>query len=134
MRRFLCLLVLLGGCAPDSLEDFRHEGEALLRALTEELQHVQTREELLEAAPKLRSHFAQLADLMIQARQYQQKHPEEDLPEGDAACSAALYAELVRIYRIEGGREIVEKAQRESLLRLDAFELALAKQRESFRK
>lgn len=118
MRKVLAaLLFLASGCSPQSQDDFHHEGESICRALVEELQEVENRQDLLKIAPRIKQHFEDLVDLMIAARKLQVE-PRVDSTE----MSQVLQAELKRIYRIEGGREVIEKAQKESLLRLDVFE------------
>ncbi len=121
MRKTLvALLFFVGGCSPQSQDDFHHEGESICRALVEELQEVESRQDLLKAAPRIKQHFEDLVDLMIAARN-SQVQPQVDSTE----MSQVLQAELKRIYRMEGGREVIEKAQKESLLRLDVFERSL---------
>ncbi|MBS0615863.1 MAG: hypothetical protein JSR58_04850 [Verrucomicrobia bacterium] len=120
MRFLFFLLLLCASCSPESSDDFRHEGEAIARALVDELQEVENRQDLLKASPKLKKLFEQLVDLMIAARNAQME-PQLDSTE----MSQVLQAELKRIYRMEGGREVIEKAQKEALLRLDAFERSL---------
>ncbi len=123
-------VLLLSACNPNSIEDFRYEGEAKSHALAAELRKIHTREQLLKAAPLLKKRFNSLVDLMIEARAFQQKHPEETAGDFDLdqhPASDALREELERIYHLEGGKEAIEQAQREALLRLDAFERKLAK-------
>ena len=117
MKKILAALLVISGCSPQSQDDFHHEGESICRALVEELQDVENRQDLLKIAPRIKQHFENLVDLMIAARKAQVQ-PQVDSTE----MSQVLQAELKRIYRIEGGREVIEKAQKESLLRLDAFE------------
>lgn len=127
MKRCLFLLLLLAGCAPSSLEDYQREGEALSRKLTADLQKIYTREELAKAVPHLEKQFEKMIDLIIEARLFQIDHP-EDASLYDGFESDALRDQLQRIYTIEGGRETIEKAQHEALIRLDAFERNVARQ------
>ena len=80
--------------------------------------------------PQLKEHFESLINLMIQAREFEQKHLEAENGLEEEGSSARLEEELRRVYGIEGGREIIEKSQHEALFRLDAYERALAKKRE----
>jgi Tfp pilus assembly protein PilP len=130
---FGLLLLVLVGCSPSSLEDFQHEGESLSRKLIKELAQIHNKSELHQAAPQLQKRFEQIVDLMIAARKYQQTHPDEDLMQ-DSPVSDALVQELKRIYQIEGGRQVIEKAQREALIRLDAFEKSSDKQSQLFKR
>lgn len=129
MRAALLALFLLASCSPHSLEDFHHEGESQTRVLIKDLRQIQTREELQKALPLLKNRFDSLVALIIEARKYQDRHPGEDYEQPDSLIDEELLAEMQRLYRLEDGRELIEKAQREALLRLDAFERTLAKQR-----
>lgn len=120
MKKILAVLLVIAGCSPQSPDDFHHAGESICRALVEELQEVENRQDLLKIAPQIKQHFEDLVDLMIAARKLQVQ-PQLDSTE----MSQVLQAELKRIYRIEGGREVIEKAQKECLLRLDVFERSL---------
>lgn len=123
----LCLLVLIG-CSPNSLDDFQREGEALCRSLVSDLKKVQTHEDLLKIEPNLKKKFHHLVDLITQAKLYHLKHPDEvPIEAQDHFFSEQMQMELKRIYRIEGGRGIIERAQREALIDLDAFERKINK-------
>jgi hypothetical protein len=125
-------LLLLCSCSPNSSEEFQREGETHCSMLAADLQKIENREQLLLAEPVLKKHFERLIDLMIEAKQFQQKRFEDiptEIPCEENAAEASLENELRRIYAIEGGREIVERAQQEALVRLDAFERALEKKR-----
>jgi hypothetical protein len=128
-----CLLLVLSACSPNSIEDFHHEGQTCSRALILDLQKIHTREELALAAPLLKKHFETLVDLMMRARAFQESHPEESLAlpfASETMVSDELEEELRRIYKIEGGREIVERTQQEALVHLDAFERTCAKKKQ----
>lgn len=128
----LCLLGLLWGCSPSSTGEFRVEGGTQMGLLLRDLKKIETLEQLVLAEPVLCTRFEELADVMIAARAYQSDHPEEEWPEVDeAGLQALLKEELKRVYGIEGGREIVERAQQEALIRLDAHERVLAKRADS---
>ncbi len=135
MRRILSILVclLLGSCSPSSFEDFQTEGEALSRKITLDLQKVKTTEQLVDSAPVLKKRFYSLVDLMIQARKYQEAHPEEWADErllAERSFNELMVIELERVHKLERGRDIIEKVQRDALHRLDAFERDLKKRRE----
>jgi len=136
MRRLLYAILLpLLGCSPSSMEDYRHEGQSWSRSLILELQQIHTTEELLQSEHKLKKKFDESVSLMIAAREYQQKHWEDALEEpSDSALTESLnqelQAQLRRIYDLEGGRECIERAQQEALVRLDAHERHLMKKKE----
>jgi hypothetical protein len=129
-------LFLLCGCSPNSLEEFHREGEASCRLLITDLQKIENREQLLLAAPLLKKRFEGLIDLMIEAREFQEKKEAESSEEmfSETSTDLVLENELRRIYTIEGGREVIERAQQEALVRLDAYERALAKKRDRLKK
>jgi hypothetical protein len=85
----------------------------------------------VKALPKLKKRYEEFTDLMIAAKEYQLNHPEEELLElnmADSDSNEILFSELKRIYAMEGGREMLERAQREALIRLDAAEQNRLKQ------
>lgn len=83
--------------------------------LAQDLAQVQTREDLLLLEPKLRKNFLKIVKIAKQA---------EHLPsvvhhEKKHIASDALKSEMIRVYReIDGGKEIIENAQREALREL----------------
>ena len=98
--------------------------------MVRELEKIHTREELTSALPRLKKQFAQLTELMVEAKEFQLKHPEEagiDPGYYEHPYAEALKGELERVCKLEGGKELIEKAQREALIRLDAFEHSLRK-------
>lgn len=134
MRRRLLLFyfLLAAGCSPNSEADFFHEGEALCRQLTEELSQIETAQQLREEAPKLKGYFNKIAELAIAARRFQmEEERREEVEEMPFQASHNLSLELKRIYQLEGGREAVEKAAHEALLKLDAFEGSLIKKKKA---
>lgn len=135
---FLMILsgVFLLGCQPSSLEDFQLEGAAQIRSLLEELRKIHRREDLAAREGSLRERFEEMADLMIRARAFQQRNL--DLEKVDSwenqALSELLLEEMERVYGLEGGRECIEKVQREAMLRLDAKERVLERLQSSPKK
>lgn len=135
MRYVLAFVVAIAvcGCSPDSLRDHRQEGQAISRRLIHEMRAVTTRQELVEALPGLESLFEELVDVMISARQRQEEEVAPsplELTERDHQLSAALRTEMERLYQLEGGRDLIESAQRESLSRLDTFEYQLSRRKQ----
>ena len=133
MKRMFLALLLLCSCSPDSSEEFQREGQARCHALVLELQKIESREQLLHSSPQLKRHFESLINLMIEAREFQQKKIDNFFPEinfEENLVEIALQEELRRIYSIEGAREVIEHTQQEALVRLDAYERTLAKKRE----
>jgi Tfp pilus assembly protein PilP len=131
----LCLLLLFSSCSPNSAQEFQKEGEAHCRYLVLELQKIEDREQLIASESKLKKRFEELIDLIIEAREYQQKQIDSDEAAFEEnSFEEPLEKELRRIYTIEGGREVIERAQHEALVRLDAYERTLAKKREVLHK
>lgn len=128
-------LGLLSACQPTSLEDFQLEGASLSRSLLKDLRRIECREDLALMEPVLKKKFEKFADLIIQARTFQQKNLEFEIPSQhiNQALNHALVEEIKRIYSIEGGRESIERAQREAMLKLDAKEKLIEKQQRSIR-
>jgi hypothetical protein len=118
MKKWI-LFILLASCSNNSLEEYEREGQALSRKLVIQLQEIHTREELVKALPNLKDRFDALVSLMIEARRYRADHPDEGVEAPfDPTTSDALMAEMKRIYRIEGGRDLIESAQKEAMIRL----------------
>lgn len=117
----LSSLLSLLACSRNSLEDFKEEAKGITRTISETLRQIHTREELIKQAPRLKKLFNDLTDIIIASNEFQKKHPKEDRPAlnaEDRLQSDILREELNRIYRLEGGREIIEKTQEEALHRL----------------
>lgn len=130
-RLYICLFffIFCTACGTRSIEDFRAEGESLSRALTQELNQINTREELIAANPRLTQLFNELVNTIISAHEYRVKYPNELLQisfEGHNSNNQ-LRGELNRIYQIEGAREVIEKCQEEALNKLDVYERRLSK-------
>jgi hypothetical protein len=97
--------------------------------LIAELKQIRSRDDLVEHAPRLQELFNSLVDVIIKAQEFKDKHPEEsDLSiNKESMESDQLRIELNRVLHMEGGREVIEKAQEAALNRLDAFEKARRK-------
>ena len=122
---FVGLLALLFSCSPQTLSDFKHEGEAISKLLVEELKQIRSRDDLVEHTPKLQQLFDSLVEVIIQAQEFKRKHPQVSLENSshkEQSVSDQLRIELNRVLHMEGGREVIEKAQEASLNRLDAYE------------
>jgi hypothetical protein len=136
MKYVVLALLLLCSCSPNSSEEFQREGQARCRSLVLELQKIENREQLLRLEPVLKNHFESLISLMIEAREFQQKKLDDlstEIAYEENTVETALEEELRRIYAIEGAREVIEHAQHEALVRLDAYERTLAKKNEQLR-
>jgi hypothetical protein len=125
-------MLCLGSCSPNSSSDFQQEGEAWSRSLIKALKKIENREQLAEAEPYLKKQFEALIDLIIASHEFQHSH--FDLPQevalNESSVEKTLEEELRRIYAFEGGREVVERAQQEALVRLDGYKRSLIKKNE----
>ncbi|GAB5412112.1 MAG: hypothetical protein ChlgKO_12260 [Chlamydiales bacterium] len=114
------MLILLAGCAGGSNKNYYERGQTLCDQLAKELHEITTKEELVSAAPQIEKRYAQIVNLMIEAKIEKEKRPhafpESNMP---SPSSQRLQKELQRIYEIEGGRRFMEKHTREALYRLD---------------
>ncbi len=132
---FLFTAFVVCGCQPTTLEDFQCEGSSVMRFLLQDLRKIEDREDLSRMEPILKKDFEKLVELIIQARVFQQRNPEVESPfqNINATLNLSLIEELKRIYDIEGGRECVERSQREAMLRLDAKEKMIERQQSIIR-
>lgn len=114
------------------MEDFRDEGQYQMRQLILSLQKIQSRSELLEAEPFLKIQFDEIVDTMISARKFYEAHPSAtmvDATSKDLLLSDELQSELYRIYKLDGGRDVIEQVQEKALEKLDLFEKSLEKKK-----
>ena len=117
MKQCIVILLLLCSCGPRSPEDTRSRGENLTRKLIKECRQIHTRRDLQEHLPKLRVLYEAIADLLVRAEKNlgtQQLSPRDI----DQKLNEELRAELIRIYQIEGARELIEKAQQGALTKI----------------
>ena len=130
----LAICMFFCGCSPGSIHEFKWEGQSVCREIISDLQQVHSRDDLARLEPILKKKFEKLVSIIIEAREFQIKNLEEPLSHDllvENEISDKLFAELRRVYSIEGGRDIIERAQREAMLRLDGFEKIRAKQKQS---
>jgi hypothetical protein len=118
IRKLFWIFVLISGCGPATVEETQASGSAVVSQLIEELREITSRHDLEQALPRLRRYFDRLTDLMLVL----EDPSDVELSEKHHAQSELLKEELIRVYQLDGGRELIEKAQRESLKRLDAAE------------
>jgi hypothetical protein len=112
------LFLSLFSCSSSSLDDYREEGEGVTRAIIAELRQIRSRDDLLSHSAKLQTHFNALADIMIRAHEFRKQHPDAELSvqtDADHTAADQLRLELNRVINIEGGADVIEKAQEEAL-------------------
>ena len=123
MRKiYFVLLLILSACSPNSIQEFQFEGEGIAKKLLHELARVHSLSDLKKEGPNLKKEYAHLIDVMIAAKKYQDRHPDDEVPSQIGfEVSEALKKEFMRIYQLEGCAEVMEALQRESLHKLDSY-------------
>lgn len=117
------MVTLLFSCQSHPEDNLRKKGVQCSRAFAEELKEIRTSEDLKVALPKMRKRFSELAELILEVRNLKEISGNQiPSPEGDA-----LFAELSRLSELPGGRELIELAQREAILRLSSSSRCLEK-------
>ena len=144
MRFYFLIFLTLFSCSPSSPKDFRVEGETHCKQLISILEKIETREDLLAAETLLKKKFNQIVTLVVTAEKYLEKNPgAKGIGPNDKIIysngknidinklSASQYYhydnddlnyELKRIRRISGAKEILERIQKQPLIRLDQSE------------
>jgi len=111
-------LIFLVSCSSQSLDDFREEGNEISRQLIIELKQIRSRDDLPQHSMKLQELFNCLVDTILRAEEFRNEHPEEFFDndaDRELTTSDQLRIELNRVMHLEGGREVIEKAQAEAL-------------------
>lgn len=121
MRYLILFLLLSMSCSPGSLNEYRQEAKSVTKALQQQLESIESPEQLVAAEASISKKFNQLVDLMIQAQECQRRSLGLEPLQDDFRISDDLKAELRRIYQMERGREYIERASREAMIRLDAY-------------
>lgn len=114
MCRFFLLFLLLIGCQPDSYEAFREQGRAKTRSLIAELKKIRTKDQLVAHESELRAAFGEMRELIDQVGQFRAHHPDLGPPPltgEDKELSDQLRLEMLRIFRLDGGREILDRCR-----------------------
>ena len=117
---FLIMIVLIVGCAPSSQAEWSLEGVCKVRDLIEELEKIKDVKDLYFKRHKLKKTYNKLVEIMIAADSYEK----EDFILGKKNFyNDTLRKQYLRIYEMEGGREMLIKIQKESLHKLDRYVL-----------
>lgn len=115
MWRGILIFLLLSGCTQKTAGDFLTESEERCSELVAILEKAGTLDELMKAEPEIKKKFNEIAALMLQAQDYDEKHPSSESVK-PVPSSGPLLDELRRIYSIKGGREVIERAQADARL------------------
>lgn len=117
------MLSLLAACHQESLDDFQDQAQPVITQLVTELREIRSRDDLVQHQHALERIFDQLVDVIINAEQFKDSHPEAVRTfAGDNGLSEELRLELNRILHMEGGRDVLEKAQEKAVTRLENAE------------
>lgn len=117
-RLFLIFFLFLASCSPSTLSEWRVEGVSIVKDLVEEFKSIETLSDLKSHKRTIQKKYSKLVEVMIEASSYQEG---DETLRPESFYSDALKAQYLRIYEIEGGRELLFEIQKESLHKLDQF-------------
>lgn len=110
---YILLLLFIFGCKSPTGDDLHDQGQAIIHSLVIELQDVETRDDLILKKGQLKKLFNQFVEVLIKTKKTQVTNNEHDIQ-----WSEQLKEELIRIYSINGAREVIESSQKDALERL----------------
>ena len=114
---------LLASCRGPSPEYYQEKGRRITSELIREVQKIESVDDLIQKGARFKVLYEELVDLIIESRSYQRKHHVTwESEEEDSILSDELKFELMRIYKLPGAKQLMEKYQLPALIRLDAFE------------
>lgn len=116
---WLVFLAFLTSCQSSNYEDFREKGRSKTRSLIAELKKNRTKDQLIEHEEDILRAFSEITSLMKAVQEFHESHPGLEPPPltaEDRELSDQLRMELLRIYRLEGGKEIVDRCRENSLI------------------
>ncbi len=117
---FLFIVISLISCTPTSIEECRYESENISRSLLKDLEKVESLNDLIIRKSKLTKKFAILVDVIIISKKYGSNHQFDEIEnKEDQYLSDLILEQFVRIYKIDGCKELMEDIQRESLHKLE---------------
>lgn len=115
----LVVMLILSACHQDALDDYRDAAKPISFKLISTLQAIKTRDDLVKYEGALEHYFDQLAEVMIAAAEFKNRHPEFDADlGGDRSFSDELCIELNRILDMEGGEDVLKRSQEKAIKRL----------------
>lgn len=115
---FIFIAILFQSCGLSSSSDYREAGQEKIKKFIVELKKVHSRDQLLDAEKNLVPCYKELIDLFVLAKVFLENNSESDEPllsSKDRELNENLRFEMIRICRIEGGREILERYQNQAL-------------------
>lgn len=112
---FILIVFIFQSCGISSSSDYRDAGQEKIKKFITELKKVHSRDQLLDSEKNLVLCYKDLIDLFVLAKDYLEKKGGSDEPlllsSKDHELNEDLRFEMIRICRIEGGREVLEKYQ-----------------------
>lgn len=116
MLRRLAPIILFISCSTASPERLQEEALKIQRELLTLLRDVESPTDIQKIGPSLRELSFDLVHLIekTDSAGLEPSHQTQSL-------SDALKKELERIYKMKGGRALIEKYQREALIELDSY-------------
>ncbi len=120
----LLIAFIFSSCNPTSSRDYQLQARDQISQLVKDLKKLQDPVQLQRAQKKLKKHFIRLSKTLICYANYIEKHPELNFEPSEELQSFCLEleSELNRLYRLDGGRELVEDSQEDAYLKLSLFE------------
>lgn len=109
-------------CSQKTPEDFQEQALAISKDLLVEFKKIRTRDDLLLHNVELQHLFTALAEVTSRAREFHKNHLDVEFTSAiklNSYINDQLFIELNRILYLEGGKEVIEKAQKEGLRLLE---------------
>lgn len=118
------LIFSFSSCSLSTSADYQSDACVQIKKLTKDLKAVKDPIELQKKAKVIKKDFNKLTSLIISYRTYLEKNGEDEIAiDGSLEkASKELKVQLERIYNLDGGREVIEKAQKEAYIKLSLFE------------
>lgn len=128
---FLALFLCLFSCSPTSNKDYQTLAGGELNRFSNFLKKIHDPKQLKNKQKSISKRFVKLTGIMIDYHSYLEKHPEVDHPLDEKTQLAAqkFKEELYRIYELDGGRELIEEAQKDAYTKLSLFEQSITQTR-----
>lgn len=112
-RSILFVFALFSSCSPNCNEEIKKESQKTVFQLIKELNSISSREDLIKKKIILKKYFDKLAVLMIEADKLAGSTNKDD--DDFSSFSDELKSEMIRIYEIDGGQELIENYQKNAL-------------------
>jgi hypothetical protein len=109
----ILFLLLFCSCNPSTQDDIKKESQKITSNLLNDLKTIKNKEELYKKRIVLKKRFDELAKLMVEADKITQNEDLED--EENSYLNENLKIELLKIYNLDGGQEIIEQCQKNAL-------------------